>query len=550
MFEAGSALPDRSMRPLPSPQRISEPQDLAQLESGRLAAICRAWLGCSGDLVLLLSGDGHVSHAALSQATLAAAALPEGFLPRLSGAAWRTLWPKAYRPMAAKALGEAAVRGAGRFQAPLLGAGGELYWFDVAVAPIANVNSAGASADAGWLAVLRDISALKAGDELTAQSRRLEAIGRLAGGVAHDFNNLLTVILSATESVIDGCGPDETRRLAETSLHAAERGAELIRRLLAFARPAPRSAPHAASADAAAAVDAAARLLQRTLPEQIALEVRAPAGLLYCRADRSELENALLNLCVNARDAMPTGGRLALTAELRTLDRAAAQDLGLKAGDYAAFAVEDDGLGMSPDTAARATEPFFSTKGDTGGTGLGLSAANSLAVAAGGVLRIRTRLGQGTRVDLLIPRARAAVQGQLDLTPAPETALAGDVLLVEDDGAVREEAGRLLTAMGCRVTAAEDAEGAMDALAGGEPIDLMITDLSLPYGLDGRALAEIARAMRPDLKVLFTSGYGPQGAEEAPDFLAKPFGRAALATAIQRQFIRPALKPSPPVRSK
>jgi signal transduction histidine kinase/ActR/RegA family two-component response regulator len=533
------------MRHLPSPQRISEPQDLAQLESGRLAAICRAWLGCSGDLVLLLSGDGHVSHAAGSQSTLAAAALPEGFLPRLAGAAWRTLWPKAYRPAAAKALTDAAARGAGRFQAPLAGNDGELSWFDIAIAPVAN-----AGPDAGWLAVLRDISALKTSDELTAQSRRLEAIGRLAGGVAHDFNNLLTVILSATESVIEGCEPDETRRLAETSLQAAERGAELIRRLLAFVRPAPRSAAHAASADAAAAVDAAGRLLQRTLPEPIALEVRGPAGLLYCRADRSELESALLNLCVNARDAMPNGGRLALTAELRTLDRAAAQDLGVKPGDYAAFSVEDAGLGMSAETAARATEPFFSTKGEAGGTGLGLSAANGLAVAAGGALRIRTRLGHGTRVDLLIPRARAAAQGQLDLVPAPETVPASDVLLVEDDGAVREEAARLLAAMGCRVTVAEDAEGAMDALAAGEPIDLMITDLGLPYGLGGRALAEVAQAMRPDLRILFTSGYGPQGVEDAPDFLPKPFGRAALAAAIQRQFIRPAPKSSPRVRSK
>ena len=529
------------MRPLPSPQRISEPQDLAQLDAGRLAAICRAWLGCSGDLVLLVSGDGRISHAAH-----AAAGLPESFLPRLAGAAWRTLWTKAFRPAAAKALAAATASGAGRFQASLAGADGELRWFDVAVAPVANVNSAKTASDgAGWLAVLRDISALKQEDALKAQSRRLEAIGRLAGGVAHDFNNLLTVILSAAESLIEGCGPDETRRLAETSLEAAERGAELIRRLLAFARPTPRSGARTASADAAGAVDAAARLLQRTLPEQIALEVRAEAGLLYCRADRGELESALLNLCVNARDAMPRGGRLALGVELRALDRAQARDLGVKPGDYALFAVEDTGLGMSPETAARATEPFFTTKGETGGTGLGLSAANSLAVAAGGALRIRTRLGKGTRVELLIPRARAAAQGQLDLALPPTARLAArDVLLVEDHPAVREEAARLLREMGCRVTTAEDAEDAMDALTGDEPIDLMITDLSLPYGLDGRALAEAARAMRPDLKVLFTSGYGPQGAEAAPDFLPKPFGRTALVAALQRQFTRPASKSS------
>jgi CheY-like chemotaxis protein len=241
---------------------------------------------------------------------------------------------------------------------------------------------------------------------------------------------------------------------------------------------------------------------------------------------------------------MPRGGRLALEVNRRTLDRVQAQDLGVKPGDYAAFAVEDTGLGMSPETAARATEPFFSTKAQTGGAGLGLSAANSLAMAAGGALHIRTRLGKGTRVELLIPRARAAAQGQLDLALPPSAGLAHDVLLVEDHPAVREEAARLLRDLGCRVTTAEDAEVAMGALTGDEPIDLMITDLSLPYGLDGRALAEAARSMRPDLKVLFTSGYGPPGGEAAPDFLPKPFGRTALAAAIRRQFIRPVFKSS------
>jgi nitrogen-specific signal transduction histidine kinase len=378
------------------------------------------------------------------------------------------------------------------------------------------------------------------------QSRRLEAIGRLTGGVAHDFNNLLTVMLSALETLSDAELGPEDRRLAEVSLEAAQRGADLIRRLLAFARPSARPGVEgeAASADAGAAVEATARLLQRTLPECVGFEAKAPGGLLYCRAERSELENVLLNLCVNGRDAMPDGGRLSLTATACTLARAAAGRLGLKAGDYALFTVQDTGIGMSAATRARAIEPFFSTKTNSGGTGLGLSAAHSLAVGSGGALDIASRPGHGARIDLYIPRSRTAAQAKLDLGPHRAASVACDVLLVEDEAPVRAETARLLRAMGCRVVEAADAEDAMTALAGGEAIALMITDLGLPFGLDGKALAEVARALRPDLKVLFTSGGIEAAAGARADFLPKPFGRTALSAAIQRQLERRPFVPS------
>ncbi len=366
------------------------------------------------------------------------------------------------------------------------------------------------------------------------QSRRLEAIGRLTGGVAHDFNNLLTVILSAMETLAEAELQPEDRRLAEVSLEAAERGADLIRRLLAFTRPGPRSASGATSTDAGAAVETAARLLQRTLPEKMALEAKGPDGLVYCRADRSELENVLLNLCINSRDAMPEGGRLSLTATLVALDRLQAQRLGAKAGDYVRFRVEDSGVGMAPETLARAIEPFFSTKSALGGAGLGLSAAHSLAAGAGGALDIASRPDQGTCVDLYIPRARAAAQTELDLGPHAPASLSCDVLLVEDEAPVRVETARLLRAMGCGVIEAADAQEALAALSA-EPIDLMITDMGLPFGLDGKALAEVARAMRPDLKVLFTSGGIEAAAGARDDFLPKPFGGSALAAAMQRR---------------
>jgi PAS domain S-box-containing protein len=517
------------MRPLPSPQR-QEPQDLAGLDPSGLAAICRAWLGCHDDRLLLLTEDGRITHVASNPAQNLG-----DLAERLDGAAWRPLWSKACRRQAAAALAEAAAGRAARFQGAMPSTDGDEAWFDVALAPVANDGS-GAPA---ILAVLRDITLFKAQDERQAQSRRLEAIGRLAGGVAHDFNNLLTVIMSATEALAETSPDGESRNLAEVSLQAAGRGAELIRRLLAFSRPTARALD--ATADAAGAVEAAARLLQRTLPGAIRFDVRAPQGLVYCRADRSELENALLNLCVNARDAMPNGGRLSLEADVRILDRAEAEALDIKAGDYVVFAVEDTGAGMSPETAARAIEPFFSTKTKAGGTGLGLSSVNGLAIGAGGALRIRSRLGQGARIELYIPRARTAAQPELDLKPGAERLPACAVLLVEDEAAVRTEAARLLRAMGCCVTEAEDAEAALDALTGEAAIDLMITDMDLPFGLDGAALAEAGRALRPDLKVLFMSGGA--FAPATHDFLAKPFGRAALFTAVQRQ-LEP--RPVPP----
>jgi signal transduction histidine kinase/CheY-like chemotaxis protein len=514
------------MRPLLSTQSLQEHQDLGQLDSGRLAAVCRAWLGCHDDLLLLLNSDGRITHQ-----TGAAAALVE----RLDTLAWRSLWSKTSRRAAAAALAEAAAGRPARFQGAMSTETGEEAWFDVALAPVANDRSA-----SQILAVLRDVTLFKLQDERQAQSRRLEAIGRLAGGVAHDFNNLLTVILSATEALAEAAPDGDSRRLADVSLQAAGRGAELIRRLLAFARPVARPADVAsATSDVTGAVEAASRLLQRTLPDNIRLETRAPEGLVYCRAERGELENALLNLAVNARDAMPAGGRLSLAAEVRRLGRAEAEALNLKAGDYVTFTVEDTGAGMSAETAARAVEPFFSTKTRSGGTGLGLSSVNAMAVGAGGALAIHSRLGQGARVELHIPRAKSAAQREFDLEPVAERLPPIGVLVVEDEPEVRAQTARLLRSAGCCVTVAEDAEAALAALADDGPIDLMITDLDLPFGLDGAALAEAGRTLRPDLKVLLMSGGGPTAAS---DVLAKPFGRAALFTAVQRQLER---RPAP-----
>ena len=509
---------------LQTARRSTAPQDISQQDPIRLAALCRAWLSCHSDLIVILAPNGRVAHVAQASAILDPAACR-----RLTGMTWRSLWPADHRHAAIDAVAEARAGRPARFQGAFAVASGDLHWWDAVAAPVAN--DAGGAPD--LLILLRDITAFKAEDERRAQARRLESIGRLVGGVAHDFNNLLTVVISASESLAAEAASEGDRRLAQVCCEAAERGAELIRRLLAFARPASRTA---SSADCAGAVDSVAKLLRRTLPEQIRFEAAPPQGLVYCQADRGELEAALLNLCINARDAMPAGGRLSLEAAPAALDAAAAAALGLKPGRYARFRVQDTGVGMSPDTLSRAVEPFFSTKSASGGTGLGLSSAQSFARSCGGALILSSPPGQGVCAEIFIPHAKAAAQTELRLGDRRAPRADCDVLLVEDDPAVRAQTARLLQAMGCRVQQAEDAQAAMTALTSDVPLDLMMTDMQLPYGLDGEELAAAAVTLRPDLKVLFTSGRlddaGAPARRLPANFVAKPFGRARLAEAL------------------
>jgi signal transduction histidine kinase/ActR/RegA family two-component response regulator len=512
------------MPKLQTARRPLAPQDISQQDPVRLAALCRAWLSCHSDLILILTPGGRVAHVAQASAILDPAACD-----RILGSAWRSLWPADHRSAALGAVAEARAGRTARFQGAFATAAGELRWWDVVAAPVAN--DAGGGPD--LLILLRDITAFKADEERRAQALRLESLGRLAGGVAHDFNNLLTVVIGASESLAAAAEAESDRRLAQVCFEAAERGAELIRRLLAFARPATRSR---SSADCAGAVESAAKLLSRTLPEQIRFEARPPQGLVYCQADRGELEGALLNLCINARDAMPAGGRLTLEATPAALDVAAAAPLGLKPGRYARFRVQDTGIGMAPDILSRAVEPFFSTKAGSGGTGLGLSSVRSFAQACGGALVLTSHPARGTCAEIFIPQAKAAAQIELSLGDPSAMKADCDVLLVEDDDAVRVQTARLLAAMGCRVQQAEDAQAAMAVLASDGPLDLMMTDLQLPFGLDGEELAAAAVTLRPDLRVLFTSGCLDEAGAPARrlpgDFVAKPFGRARLAAAV------------------
>ena len=390
-----------------------------------------------------------------------------------------------------------------------------------------------------WVGNLTDVHDERLAHEALQRKDKLEAVGRLTAGVAHDFNNLLTVITAGAEAIMDGLpGGHALRSEAELTLHAAERGADLVNRLLTVARQQPLR-PRAV--DAGQMLDALARLVRRTLGEDLELRVTHAGGPLFCLADPAQLESAMLNLCINARDAMRGGGALGLESGLVSFTEEAAAHFGLRPGPYVMLAVSDTGAGMSPETIRRAGEPFFTTKAVGRGSGLGLSMVYGFVRQSGGHFTISSTEGAGTTVRLYLPEAEApeAAAAAPDVAEPARPAAPSHILLVEDDGLVRDQVARQLRALGHRVTAAADGRAALEALGGEETFALLMTDVVMPGGLNGRQLADQARLLRPALPVLFTSGYtddaivreGRSGAYAA--FLAKPYRRAQLAAALQ-----------------
>jgi PAS domain S-box-containing protein len=384
------------------------------------------------------------------------------------------------------------------------------------------------------VSVIRDITQREQLEERLRQSQKMEAVGQLTGGVAHDFNNLLTVILGNAEVLVDDpSNPALTRNLAQIILDAAVKGSELTQHLLAFGRrqslkPVRLSLDHV--------VKGMIPLLRRTLGEHIELETHFSHSLFAALTDRTLLESAILNLAVNAKDAMPQGGTLAIT----TGEGIAGPEQGvLPVGQDIVFVtVSDTGTGMSAEVLARVFEPFFTTKEVGRGSGLGLSMVYGFAQQSGGHVAIKSLEGEGTTVTILLPViARASVDhGAEGERPAP---LAGRerVLLVEDDPQVLQFVSSQLVSLGYEVTAGPDA---LELLRDGAPIDLLFTDVVLPKGMSGVELARRAKEIRPSLKVLMTSGY-PEEAfqhhgrpEEGTLLLHKPFRRKQLAETLKR----------------
>lgn len=372
------------------------------------------------------------------------------------------------------------------------------------------------------------------------QAQKLEAVGQLTGGVAHDFNNLLTVILGNAEMLADGLGDhEEMRRLADMTVMAAERGAELTNRLLAFSR---KQALQPQVVDVGALIHDMESLLRRTLPESIDIRLVQSGRLWRAEIDPNQLEAALLNVTLNARDAMPGGGHLTIEMTNAVLDDDyAADEQELVPGQYVMIAVTDTGHGMPVDVLRQVFEPFFTTKEVGKGTGLGLSMVYGFVKQTGGHIRVYSEPGEGTCVRLYFPRSY-----ELDVQPrfaAGGPAITGGtetILAVEDDAMVREHLVARLDGLGYKVSAAETGPQAIALLEEMPDLDLLLTDIVLPGGMNGRALADAALALRPDLKVLFTSGYSENAIvhhgrlDLGVELLSKPYRREQLAEKVRK----------------
>src|SRR5262245_42561802 len=372
------------------------------------------------------------------------------------------------------------------------------------------------------------------------QAQKMEAIGQLTGGIAHDFNNILTAIIDMTALLADElAGNSRAAEMLRTIDEAAERGAQLVHRLLAVARKRPLAA---ATLDLNDIVTRMAAILQPTLGEDISVKTALAPDLWPALADAHQLEDAIVNLAVNARDAMPKGGQLVIETANANLDEEyATHNVGVVPGDYVAVIVTDSGSGIAPDVIERVFEPFFTTKGEGHGTGLGLSMVYAFVKQSRGHVKIYSELGHGTSIKLYLPRAAsaAAVAMQRAVSSEPQVGGGETILIVEDDAAVRIAAVTILENLGYRVKEAEDGQAALEILKAPDRIDLLFTDLIMPNGMNGQDLLHKAREQRPGLKALFTSGYSAPAlqargtADHGVPLLGKPYRKQKLAETIR-----------------
>ncbi|PVZ19549.1 MULTISPECIES: ATP-binding protein [unclassified Pseudomonas] len=383
--------------------------------------------------------------------------------------------------------------------------------------------------------VKRHQAALDAAEQQLRQSQKMEAVGQLTGGIAHDFNNLLTAVSGSQELMLMRLRQGRTQDLERylgVAQGAVQRAAALTHRLLAYAR---RQTLSASAVNVNTLVADMQELIARTLGPHIQLQVRQAHDLWHCLCDAHQLDNALLNLCINARDAMPSGGQLVIETANARLDEAAGHQADIAPGEYVSVSVSDTGTGMSAQTIQRIFDPFFTTKPAGAGTGLGLSMVYGFVRQSGGQIRARSELGKGSTLTLYLPRCPAGPQCEAKVPANSMPHLAGATLLVVDDEpAIRMVVAEALEAHGVVVLQAGDAATALTILESDAPLDLMMTDVGLPGEVNGAHLAATARQLRTELPVLFITGYAENAViqqgmlDTRTQVLTKPFAIEAL----------------------
>jgi PAS domain S-box-containing protein len=428
----------------------------------------------------------------------------------------------------------------GRFEAEgwRLRKDGSRFWASVIIDPIRTDDGE----LLGFAKVTRDLTEKRAIEDRLRQSQKMEAVGQLTGGLAHDFNNLLTGISGSLELLQTRIAQGRTAELDRYFLAAqgaVKRASALTHRLLAFAR---RQTLDPKPTNANRLLTDLEELIRRTVGPSISVEVVGASSLWPIFVDPNQLENAVLNLCINARDAMPDGGRLTIETANRWMDERAAREQDLPIGQYVSICVTDTGVGMTAEVKAKAFDPFFTTKPLGEGTGLGLSMIYGFARQSGGQVRIYTEVGQGTTMCIYLPRHGdvAPLDESAPQVFAPEPTGEGEVVLViDDEPTIRMLIAELLSDSGYTVIEAPDGPAGLSVLESNARVDLLITDVGLPGGLNGRQVADAARVTRPDLRVLFITGYAENAVvgngklDKGMFVLSKPFQMDALARRIR-----------------
>jgi PAS domain S-box-containing protein len=409
------------------------------------------------------------------------------------------------------------------------------------------VGTSPAAGNHAFVGIIRDLAERHEAErqrEQLRQAQKMEAVGQLTGGLAHDFNNLLAIIIGNLDMLREVRADDPvTNELVRDALESALRGADLTRRLLAFARRQPLKPERVEINDVISAI---VHLLTRTLGENISIEMSLAPNVWPVQVDRAQFEAVIANLATNARDAMPRGGALLIDTRNGHLDAAyAAGHSDVTPGDYVIVEVSDSGTGMPPDVLSRIFEPFFTTKEQGKGTGLGLSMVFGFMKQSGGHVSVYSELGKGTTFRLYLPRLQEKAAAQEERSEQGASPGGSEtILVVEDNAGLRKIVMRQLRDAGYRVLEAADAEAAMEIIDSSEPIDLLLTDIVMPGAMDGRDLARIAVARRPDVRALLTSGFpdarwNASGSHTEARLLSKPYRKEELRRVVREVLDEP-----------